>query len=123
MFSGKTHTPEHLRAASSAYSSSGRSTSPNGRFDQTAQPTSLVPQGGFAYQAHENTPEVANGRRTSPKPHRRIHQPSSTATNSATAGSSSSNSPVNSKNGPKYPKITKLVKERRSLDRACAVFA
>ncbi|XP_052790992.1 baculoviral IAP repeat-containing protein 3-like [Mya arenaria] len=170
MFSGKTHTPEHLRAASSAYSSSGRSTSPNGRFDQTAQPTSLVPQGGFAYQAHENSqyqslpvtstqikntryttlsaplsgpqqtglsvqlkhvrsivtsintpavqptedpqnqsweqpaPEVANGRRTSPKPHRRIHQPSSTATNSATAGSSSSNSPVNSKNGPKYPK-------------------
>ncbi|XP_052762882.1 baculoviral IAP repeat-containing protein 3-like isoform X2 [Mya arenaria] len=172
MFSGKTHSPEHLTAASSSYSSSSRSTSHNGRFDHTAKPTSLVPQGGFAYQAHEagqykslpvtsaqikniqyttfsaplsgpkqtglsvqlkhirsivtgiNTlavqptedphnqsweqlaSVVANGRRAVPKTHSRIHKPSSTATNSATAQSSSSNSPVNSINGPKYPKYT-----------------
>ncbi|XP_052762880.1 baculoviral IAP repeat-containing protein 2-like isoform X2 [Mya arenaria] len=53
MFSGKTQPPEHLTSASSSNSSSSRSMSTKGRFDQTAQPTSLVPQKGFAYKASQ----------------------------------------------------------------------
>ncbi|WAR16588.1 IAP3-like protein [Mya arenaria] len=45
--------PEHLTSAPSSYSSNSRNTSPKGRFDQTAQPTSLVPQGGFAYKTSQ----------------------------------------------------------------------
>ncbi|XP_052765725.1 baculoviral IAP repeat-containing protein 3-like isoform X2 [Mya arenaria] len=43
----------HMTTASSSYSSSSRSTSPKGIFDHKTQPTSLVPQGGFAYQDQE----------------------------------------------------------------------
>ncbi|XP_052762877.1 baculoviral IAP repeat-containing protein 2-like isoform X2 [Mya arenaria] len=45
--------PEHLTSAPSSYSSNSRNTSLKGRFDQTTQPTSLVPQGGFAYKASQ----------------------------------------------------------------------